>query len=127
MKYLGEEKQVEVKTKSVRNVEYMRCDKCNKKITPYNSSRSMESSYVRVHTWHNDWGNDSVESHEYKDLCHKCASEFVAEYVSNMNGSEELKLENKFLYNNETYDGYSGRFFDYENGYNLSAKDYNKE
>ena len=32
MKYLGEEKQVEIKTVSERQIEYMRCDKCGKKI-----------------------------------------------------------------------------------------------
>lgn len=39
------------------------------------------SEYFKVHTWHNDWGNDSVDSHEYFDLCKDCIKEFVVNYI----------------------------------------------
>ena len=118
MKYLGEEKQVEIKTVSERQIEYMRCDKCGKKITPY-KYKEKQNQFVRIHTYHNDWGNDSIDSHEYHDYCVECAKEVVAEYISEMNGTEELELENKYLTTNASYQGYDG----WEDGYELVEND----
>lgn len=121
MKYLGEETEVKVVTKSVRKVEYMRCDGCGKKITP-NSWRTKENSYVHIHTWHNDWGNDSCESHEYKDYCKECAKFFVMKYIDEMDGTEELELSYEHIGSNETYDNYKGSYA-YDEGYSLVSKD----
>lgn len=118
MKYLGKEEKVEVKTKSVRKIEYVRCDCCGKKILP-KAVRSNENSYVRIHTWHNDWGNDSVESHEYHDYCKECAKSFVAKYIDDMDGTEELELEYECLWTSETHDNY--RYYDA--GYSLTEND----
>lgn len=118
MKYLGKETQVEVKTKSVRKVEYVRCDGCGKKILP-NRYRSAESEYVRIHTWHNDWGNDSIDSHTYGDYCKECAKSFVSTYIDEMTGTEELELENEYLWSSETYEGYEK----YDDGYDLAEDD----
>lgn len=118
MKYLGDEKQVEIKTKSVRKVEYIRCDGCGKKIMPCDV-RSEKSSYVHIHTWHNDWGNDSVDSHEYGDYCKACAKYFVAKYIDGLGGTKELELEHENLWTNETYNGYR----DYADGYALVKND----
>ena len=104
MKYLGEEKRVEIKTIFERPVEYIRCDKCGKKIIP-NKFHSEESQYIHIHTYHNDWGNDSVDSHEYNDYCIKCAKEIVVDYIDKIGGSEELELTNKYLSTIETYTG----------------------
>lgn len=101
MKYLGEEKRVEVRTLIERPVEYVRCDRCAKKIIPY-QNRDARSRYVHIHTFHNDWGNDSVDSHEYLDFCLECAKTFVSEYIDDMAGTEELEFENKYLTTNET-------------------------
>lgn len=114
MKYLGEETQIEVKTKSVRKVEYIRCDMCDKKILPC-EYRDKMSRYICIHTWHNDWGNDSIDSHEYRDCCPECAKSFVSAYVDRMTGSHELELENKYLWSGETYEGYEK----YDDGYGL--------
>ena len=118
MKYLGEETQIEVKTKSIRKVEYLRCDECCKKILP-SEYRNEKSRYVRIHTWHNDWGNDSVDSHQYGDYCPECAKSFVSTYMDRMRGSEQLELENKYLYSGETYEGYD----EYDDNYYLVKKD----
>lgn len=122
MKYLGEEKKVQIKINSERKVEYIRCDKCGKKIMP-TQYRSEKSSYVHIHTWHNDWGNDSVDSHNYRDFCKNCAKLFVTKYIANMNSTEELKCEHKNLFSNETYTGYKH----YTDGYDLVENDWRKE
>lgn len=119
MKYLGNETKVEVKTKSVRKVEYIRCDGCGKKIMPYDYRTRKDASYVHIHTWHNDWGNDSVDSHEYGDYCKECAKSFVSAYVDKMNGSEELELKHEVVHSNETYEGYER----YDDGYALAEDD----
>lgn len=118
MKYLGKEETIEVKTKSVRKIEYVRCDRCGKKILP-KSFRSKENGYVHIHTWHNDWGNDSIESHERHDYCKECAKSFIAEYINDMDGTEELELEFEHLWTSETHDNY--RYYD--DGYSLTEND----
>lgn len=106
MKYLGEEITREVIKQTVRKVKYIRCDKCGKKILP-SKYREENSSYIHIHTWHNDWGNDSIDSHEYGDYCKDCAKQVVAEYISTSSGKEELELENKYLFESETYEGFN--------------------
>ena len=121
MKYLGEEVTRKVVEQTVRPIEYIRCDKCEKKIVPCDMYKSNKCDYIRVHTWHNDWGNDSIESHEYKDLCKECAKEFVADYITHCSGSEELELQHEYLGKNETYN----RKPSYFDGYKLVAEDKN--
>ena len=118
MKYLGEETTREVVKQTVRKIEYIRCDKCNKKILP-SKYREEKSNYIHIHTSHNDWGNDSSDSHEYGDYCKDCAKEVIAEYISKANGTEELELEHKHFWGSETHNGYD-RF---EEGYCLSVND----
>lgn len=105
MRYLGEEITKEVVKKTIRKVEYIRCDKCNKKIYP-SKYRNKESSYIHIHTWHNDWGNDSVDSHSRKDYCKDCAKQVVAQYISTADGTEELELQHECLFESETYDNF---------------------
>ena len=111
MIYLGEETTREVVKQTVRKIEYIRCDKCNKKILP-SKYREEKSSYIHIHTWHNDWGNDSIDSHERNDYCKDCAKEVVAEYISRARGTEELELENKYLFESETYEDFDEWDFD---------------
>ena len=99
MKFLG--KEFEVKVESRRTVEYVRCDKCNKKILPAKFLEP-QSSYFRAHTWHDDWGNDSIESHEYKDLCADCVKSFVERFIDNASGTDQLELSYEYLSQNET-------------------------
>ena len=96
MKHFTEEtKEVEVVKARIRKLEYVRCDECGKIILP-GKYKDIKSSYVRIHTWHNDWGNDSIESHEYGDYCKNCAKVFIAKYIEEANGTEELELEHLF-------------------------------
>lgn len=56
-----------------------KCDICGSSIT---ESKREGCNYFLIHTWHNDWGNDSVDSHEYKDACSpECVMKFTGEYV----------------------------------------------
>lgn len=112
MKYLGEvfEKVVQ----KVRKTEYMRCDKCHKKILP-------RQEFVYVKTHHNDWGNDSVDSFEYYDLCHECAKEFVNDYVSKLSGTECIEIENSRFFT-ETVEEKSELIM-YENGFSFKEND----
>lgn len=119
MKYLGEERQVQVKTEGVRDVLYIRCDSCGKKIMPVNL-RDKDGRYIHIHTWHSDWGNDSIDSHEYNDYCTDCAKSFIADYIENANGTEELELENRYLTRDETHRGGA----DYFDGYALAKNDH---
>lgn len=93
--YLGKEMERKEVIKTVREIEYIRCDNCGKKILPDVYKR--DNDYVHVHTWHNDWGNDSCESHEYRDYCKECAMKIIAKYISDMDGSEELEVTHKYL------------------------------
>lgn len=104
MKYLGEEVKVQVKTVVERPVLYIKCDKCGKRIEP--GAYNMEGNrYVHIHTWHNDWGSDSVDSHEYHDYCPECAKEVVAVYIDDAGGTEELELSNEYLLKSEIFRG----------------------
>ena len=111
MKYLGEETTREVVKQTVRNVEYIRCDKCEKKIVP-SKYREEKNNYIHIHTWHNDWGNDSIDSHEQNDYCKDCAKQVVLEYISTSRGTQELELQNEYLFENETYENFDEWDFD---------------
>lgn len=78
------------------------------------------NSYIHIHTWHNDWGRDSVESHERHDYCRDCAKQVVSEYISKAKGTEGLELENKYLFENEEYEDFIGWASDAQ----LACKDY---
>lgn len=77
---------------------YVECDECGKKI----QFNHLLEGYVRVHTWHNDWGNDSCESHEYMELCKDCAIKFTSNYILKMDGSEEIEISHSYVNPNET-------------------------
>ena len=76
---------------------YVECDECGKKLYP-----DKDDGYVEVHTWHNDWGNDSCESHYYTDMCKKCAAKFASEYILKMNGTTEMEASYERIYSHET-------------------------
>ena len=78
------------------------CDMCGREIKPSKRGRDESAEYIEIHTWHNDWGNDSCESHAYRDLCKKCAARFVADYIMNAHGSEELGLSIQHASPNDT-------------------------
>ena len=75
------------------------CDICGKefKPKPVRVCRNERPEYIRVHTWHNDWGNDSCESHHNRDMCKECAAKFVADYIMDASGSMELELRVEYV------------------------------
>jgi len=81
------------KIKRLANVE---CDRCHK-IIPPSSYRNNKSAYIHVHTFHNDWGNDSCESHVDQEYCKECAIAAVTEYLTHITGSEELELSIQYV------------------------------
>ena len=57
------------------------CDICGKGIYP-SKDWDARCNYFVIHTWHNDWGNDSIESHEYFDACcPDCVMKFTQKYI----------------------------------------------
>lgn len=57
-----------------------KCDICGKDIEKTNDERSY--NYFVIHTWHSDWGYDSIDSHKYYDACcPECVMEFTKEYI----------------------------------------------
>lgn len=99
-------KEVTVHKKKI-HVDGVKCDICGKIITP-SPVRSLRNQYYKVTTGHNDWGNDSYESVECKDMCRDCVPSFVAEYVKKSNGTEYLEMELNHLWMNEYYYEESG-------------------
>lgn len=91
----------EVITNYVKKLKFVECDKCRKHITAeYGQPESCR--YVKVHTWHNDWGNDSCESHEYFDLCPECAVKFTSNYIRDMDGTMQIKCEVDYAWAGDT-------------------------
>ena len=66
------------------------CDICGKEI-------ERDDGYWNCHTFHNDWGNDSVESHEYFDICSvECLKVKFDEYCDDSSteyNTKEIKIE----------------------------------
>lgn len=120
MKYLGEEKSVKVKTKSRRYVEYLRCDICGKKIYPQKYKQE-SNIYIEVSTQHHDWGLESPESIERKELCKECAVKFAREYILSVSSTEEIAMTTEHLFHSEFFDD----FDTYEEGYKLTENDKN--
>ena len=60
-----------------------KCDICGSEIKPIKFPANQYNYFV-IHTCHSDWGNDSVDSHEYYDACSpECAIEFTDKYLRN--------------------------------------------
>jgi len=62
-----------------------KCDVCGKEIPPTtipHMSGEPVYDYYEVTTHHNDWGNDSVDSYEYFDVCSPdCAYKLWGKYI----------------------------------------------
>lgn len=73
-----------------------KCDVCGKDIEK--SRDGMNYNYFVIHTHHCDWGNDSVDSHEYYDACcPECVMKFTKDYVEDsfvrMYNSKVIEIE----------------------------------
>ena len=69
-----------------------KCDRCGKIVNKrycgqFGMNRKyMSSSYYHVVTGHNDWGNDSIDSLESKDICPSCLINEYSDYVDRSTG-----------------------------------------
>lgn len=99
MKYYGKPKIEKVES---RLCEYLRCDCCKKKI---NNSRR----YFMATIGHNDWGNDSIDSIEHKDICEKCLNKYVKQYFNENKDSATAYIDihtDEFVKNSSYYGKY---------------------
>jgi hypothetical protein len=98
-KLSNEAEEVVVRTK--RRVEGVECDICKRLITPPNNYSWSKSRYFKVTTGHHDWGNDSCDSVEHRDICPDCIMDFTSKYISNVDGTDYLEIETTYAYKNE--------------------------
>lgn len=76
------------------------CDICAKKLL-LNSSDCFDSvAYFEVMTGHHDWGNDSCESIQHRDICSDCINNFVRDYLSNATGTEYIEIDRTYIGSN---------------------------
>lgn len=69
----------------------IKCNVCGKAI---------DGKFWTLATSHRDWGNDSIESFEYFDLCsHKCIQEKLKEYYyeCEVSCTQEFDLEQAYF------------------------------
>lgn len=71
-----------IKVVTTKEVTGVKCDICGK-VIPIGKGRYDECKYYDVMTGHADWGNDSCESVEHRDICPDCLVRFVDDYFEN--------------------------------------------
>lgn len=81
------------KTKTVKYkiTKAIKCDVCHKEIL---------GKYWQLTTHHNGWGNDSIDSYEYFDLCSReCINKKLDEYIKACKNSytQEFELEQSYF------------------------------
>lgn len=87
-------KVITTKTKTVKYkiIKAIKCDVCHKEIS---------EKYWQLTTHHHDWGNDSIESYKYFDLCSReCINKKLDKYIKDCKNSctEEFELEQMCFY-----------------------------
>lgn len=101
MKLISKEVE-EVVRAEVHTVTGVRCDICGKdlryKYRPNSDFLEERPKYFDVTTGHHDWGNDSCDSIEHKDICLDCIVDFVSDYLSNASGTEYIEIETHYCY-----------------------------
>ena len=81
-----------IKTKNI--IKEISCDQCSKIICDSHTSKDDTVSFFTAHTFHNDWGNDSVDSHNYIDFCGlECLLQYTKDYFKESEGTESLEVE----------------------------------
>lgn len=81
----------------------IKCDVCGK-VTPAKQGRFKETEYYEVTTGHHDWGNDSCDSIETRDVCPACVGQFATEYLlKDTYGSTYLEVERKYCWPEEDF------------------------
>lgn len=81
-----------------------KCDRCGKVVNKVHCGQFVKpckykrTSYYHVVTGHNDWGNDSVDSLESKDICPSCLIDEYSDYVdrsSGCNNTEYIRIKHE--------------------------------
>lgn len=49
--------------------------------------------YFEVTTGHHDWGNDSCDSIEHKDICPDCIGKVSLDYLTSASGTQYIEIE----------------------------------
>lgn len=103
MRYFSEKTRKRI-VEQEQEIAYVRCDVCNNKIETTGIGRREENKYFEVCTHHNDWGHDSADSLEYRQICPKCIDKFCFKYLKDVNGSEQIEISTEWF--NPHYDNY---------------------
>lgn len=84
------------------------CDCCKKEITNWEDADRFnaenESKYFRVTTGHHDWGNDSIESICYLDICPNCINDYFRKYIEAGGRTSYIEVYTKHAYREEFED-----------------------
>ena len=92
------------KEKEIKRIEEIEigitCDMCKKEILneeDYKSEfRTKMSHYYKVTTHHHDWGNDSIDSYNYIDICSEsCLFNFLKKYYDGKDGTLCCEIEER--------------------------------
>ena len=92
---------VEQKTPYLKTI---KCDRCGKIVGriycgEFRMNRKYKDlSYYHVVTGHNDWGNDSIDSLESKDICPSCLINEYSDYVdrsTGWNNTQYINIEHR--------------------------------
>lgn len=105
MKIPDEKQKQEVVVKTICKVVGVKCDICGRII----ESPSIENrykwmdddyKYYAVMTGHKDWGNDSCDSIQHRDICPNCINKFVSDYLNDKNAyrSAYIEIETEHVY-----------------------------
>lgn len=88
---------VEVVTRKKTKIMSVKCDRCGKEILPKPyRDRDDSSKYYKVTTGHHDWGNDSCDSIEHRDICHQCIGNFTTEYFQDGRDTAYIEIETAY-------------------------------
>lgn len=81
-----------IKTKNI--TKEISCDQCLKVICDSDTNKDSTLSFFTGHTFHNEWGNDSIDSHNYIDVCGlDCLLKYTKGYFKESEGTESLEVE----------------------------------
>lgn len=85
-----------IKVVTTKEITGVKCDICGK-VIPVGRYPFDEHKYYDVMTGHRDWGNDSCESIEHRDICPDCLVGFVEDYYKdNEYSSAYVEIETKY-------------------------------
>ena len=78
----------------------VKCDICED-VIPVNKNRSWNDNsdqYFEVATGHHDWGLESLESRETRDVCRKCIMKYIEDYLEDCSDTAYLELNTKTVW-----------------------------